>query len=297
MRVLLCGVRGSTPSPGAAFDRYGGHTSCVAVAHDGEAPRLLLDAGTGLREVPAALGGAPFVGTVLLTHLHWDHWQGLPFFGAGFVPGARVDVRAPEQDGDPVEVLSGMMRPPYFPITPQQLGVGWTFDWVAAGRLAFEGFDVLAREIPHKGGRTFGYRITDGVSTLAYVTDHGPSALGDGEYGDGPLHDAALELADGADVLIHDAQHVAAEFPRLAFLGHSTTDYAVRLAVAAGARRLVLFHHDPGRTDDELDAVVATHAGAPVPVEAARQGRVFLLPAHPGVTACPPPAIGEVAAL
>ncbi|HET7405804.1 MAG TPA: MBL fold metallo-hydrolase [Mycobacteriales bacterium] len=296
MRVRLCGVRGSTPAPGPAYDRYGGHTSCVAVAADGAAPTLLLDAGTGLREVPALLGGQPFAGTILLTHLHWDHWQGLPFFGAGFLPGARVDVRGPAQPGDPVEVLSGIMRPPYFPITPEQLGDGWTFDWIEPGRLCVEGFDVLVREIPHKGGRTIGYRITDGRSTLAYVTDHGPSAWSPGEQGDGVLHDAALELADGADVLVHDAQHVAAEFPRLAFLGHSTVEYAVRLAESAGVGRLVLFHHDPTRTDDQIDDIVAGQRGAAVPVEAGRQGRVFDLPAAPSAAPVAP-AIGEVAAL
>lgn len=296
MRVRLCGVRGSTPAPGPAYDRYGGHTSCVAVAADGAAPTLLLDAGTGLRDVPALLGGQPFAGTILLTHLHWDHWQGLPFFGAGFLPGARVDVRGPAQPGDPVEVLSGVMRPPYFPITPDQLGEGWTFDWIEPGRFCVEGFDVLAREIPHKGGRTIGYRITDGGATLAYVTDHGPSAWSPGEHGDGALHDAALELAEGADVLVHDAQHVAAEFPRLAFLGHSTVEYAVRLAESAGVGRLVLFHHDPARTDDEIDDIVARQQEAAVPVEAGRQGRVFDLPARSGA-AVVAPAIGEVAAI
>lgn len=280
MRVVLCGVRGSTPAPGPAFDRYGGHTSCVAVAHDGEPSTLLLDAGTGLREVEPLLAGGPFAGSILLTHLHWDHWQGMPFFAAGFQAGARVDVRAPAQDGRPEEVLAGMMRPPYFPITPDQLGGGWTFEWLDEGPVRVEGFEVVAREIPHKGGRTFGYRISDGAASVAYVTDHGPSALGRGEHGDGPLHPAVLELADGADVLIHDAQHVAAEFPRLAFLGHSTVEYAVRLGAAAGVGRVVLFHHDPARTDAELDDIVAGHDVAAVPVEAARQGRVFDLPTH-----------------
>lgn len=278
MKAVLCGVRGSTPSPGADFDRYGGHTSCVAVAHDGRPPTLLLDAGTGVRLVGDLLAGAPFAGSVLLTHLHWDHWQGIPFFGPGFAPGARVGLSAPRQPGEPADVLAGMMRPPYFPITFDALGAGWTFDWRDEGYAEVEGFTVLAREIPHKGGRCFGYRISDGAATLAYVTDHGPAAYGPGEHGDGELHEAALELAAGADVLIHDAQHTAAQFPALAFLGHATAEYAVRLAQAAGARRLVLFHHDPARTDAELDAIVATcQAGCDIPVEAAAQGRAFEL--------------------
>lgn len=275
MRVVFCGVRGSTPAAGAEFDRYGGDTSCVALAHEGESPSLLLDAGTGLKMVTRILGDSPFVGSVLLTHLHWDHWQGMPFFAAGFRPGASVHVSGPRQDGEPREALSGMMRPPYFPIGFDQLGPGWSFAWRDEGAGQLEGFSVVAREIPHKGGRCFGYRVTDGAVTVAYVTDHGPVSLGPGDEGYGPLHPAALELAAGADLLIHDAQHVAAEFPALAGLGHSVVEYAVDLAVESGARRLVLFHHDPSRTDDEIDTIVASQVGAGIPVEGAMQGRTY----------------------
>jgi phosphoribosyl 1,2-cyclic phosphodiesterase len=279
VRVTFCGVRGSTPSPGTRFARHGGHTSCVAVAAGDGPPTLLLDAGTGIREVHRLLRGAPFRGSVLLTHLHWDHWQGLPFFSPGFAPGARVAVSAPEQDGPAERALTGMMRPPYFPVAFDGLGAGWELAWRTPGTDDVEGFRVTAREIPHKGGRTFGYRVESaGGGVLAYVTDHGPSAYGPGERGDGPLHDAALELAAGADLLLHDAQHVAEEFPALAFLGHSTAEYAVRLGEAAGARRVVLFHHDPSRTDAELDAITARFRDRAVPVEAAREGTVHLLP-------------------
>lgn len=107
VRVHILGVRGSTPAPGPAFVRYGGHTSCLALAHDGEAPSLLIDAGTGIRRVSALLEGKPFVGTVLLGHLHWDHTQGLPFFRAGDSPGAEVALFAPAQpDGEVGTVLS-----------------------------------------------------------------------------------------------------------------------------------------------------------------------------------------------
>ena len=170
------------------------------------------------------------------------------------------------------------------------------FGWVREPRFRLEGFQVLALEIPHKGGRTLGYRITDGASTLAYVTDHGPSLVEPGEHGDGVLHEAVLELASGADILIHDAQHVASEFPRLAFLGHATAEYAVRLGVAAGVGRVVLFHHDPSRTDDQLDGIEAGQSRAGVPVEAARQGRVFELPADADVGSAVPVTMGEVTA-
>src|SRR5271157_1548062 len=124
VRIHLCGVRGSTPAPGADFLRYGGHTSCVAVAHDDdEVPTLLLDAGTGLRTVTKLLGERSFKGTMLLTHLHWDHFQGLPFFAAGDREDALIDLHLPEQeDGAGAEaVLERAMSPPHFPVSPTQL--------------------------------------------------------------------------------------------------------------------------------------------------------------------------------
>lgn len=231
MDVHFCGVRGSTPAPGLPFVRYGGHTSSVAIAHDGQRPTLILDGGTGLRAVTALLGGEPYSGTILLGHLHWDHVHGLPFFKGGGQAGSRVDVMLPAPDGDPVEVLSRGMSPPHFPIGPQLLGPGWTFNRLRDGAtLEREGFSVLVREIPHKGGQTFGFRVSDGQSTLAYLSDHAPLNLGPGPDGQGELHDAALELAADADVLIHDAQFVASEFPAVTYLGHASVEYATSLA-------------------------------------------------------------------
>ena len=112
-------------------------------------------------------------------------------------------------------------------------------------RTTIEGFDVLALEIPHKGGRTFGYRVSDGRASIAYLSDHGPVALGPGPDGLGPYHEAALALADGVDLLVHDAQHTAEELPAAAAFGHSAAEYAVALAERAGAGRVLLFHHDP----------------------------------------------------
>jgi len=121
VRLHFCGVRGSTPAPGPDFVRYGGHTSSVAIAHDGAArPTLILDVGTGVRRVTALLGGRPFTGTILLTHLHWDHVQGLPFFRAGDRDDAEVALLLPDQeDGSSAEdVLARAMSPPHFPIRP-----------------------------------------------------------------------------------------------------------------------------------------------------------------------------------
>jgi phosphoribosyl 1,2-cyclic phosphodiesterase len=271
----VCGVRGSTPAPGPAFVRTGGHTSCVALAHDGEPPSLLLDAGTGIRRVPALLGGAPFRGAILLGHLHWDHTQGLPFFGAGDHPGAEVEVLLPAQGEDAEALLARGMGPPHFPITPGELRGSWRFTALEEGEHRVAGFTVLAREIPHKGGRTFGYRVSDGRGTVAYLSDHGPVALGPGPGGHGELHDAALALCAGADVLLHDAQHTAEEFPARAHFGHSTVDYCLALATKAGVDRLLLFHHDPARSDDDLDAIVAAARATGHRVEAACEGQVI----------------------
>jgi phosphoribosyl 1,2-cyclic phosphodiesterase len=271
MRVVFCGVRGSTCAPGREFVRYGGHTSCVALAHDGALPTLVLDAGTGLRNLTRHLGGSPFRGTILLGHLHWDHTHGIPFFSAGNEPGSEVTVVMPGQ-GDPEQVLERAFSPPHFPVTPAQLQGHWRVTSHEPGHHHREGFDLLAAEIPHKGGRTFGYRVSDGGGTLAYLSDHSPITAGDGPHGLGAYHESAMALARGVDVLIHDAQHTAAEFADRAFLGHAAVEYAVGLAEEAGARTLVLFHHDPLRTDDEIDALVAAHAGGTVEVVAAAEG-------------------------
>ena len=278
MRAYFCGTRGSTPVNGAEQLHYGGNTSCIGLAHAGEPPTIVLDAGTGLQQLPLALGGRAFRGTLLLSHLHWDHTHGMPFFRNGTLPGNRVDVYLPGQGVDPEGLLARAISPPHFPIRPKQLGDGWTFNAIEPGHYEFEGFRVEALEIPHKGGRTFGYRVSDVSTTLAYLPDHSPISLGPGPDGTGVYHDAALTLAAGADLLVHDSQYTAAELPRLGFLGHSAVEYAVALAQRAKARQVALFHHDPWRTDAQIDALVAQHAAAPVRVFAAYDGMIVDLP-------------------
>lgn len=274
MHLTFCGCRGSTPVSGLQYQRYGAATSCVAVSgRAGDAPRLVLDAGTGFMNLDRLLGDRPFEGTVLISHLHWDHTHGLPFLRQAGKPGHRVDVRIPGQDGNAEEVMNRAFSPPHFPVPFSVLGERWSIEGIEPGTYELEGATVVAREIPHKGSRTYGYRVSLGGASVAYLPDHKPLALGPGPDGLGEYHPAALELADGVDLLVHDSQYLAPELPALAFLGHSAVEYALGLGAAAGARRVALFHHDPRRTDQEIDAVVAAVGDtAPIPFFAAREG-------------------------
>ena len=270
MRLLFCGVRGSTPSPGREFVRVGGHTSCVALAHDDdERWPLALDAGTGLRRLTDALDGHAFCGTLLLTHLHWDHVQGLPFFSAGDRDDARVHVVLPDQRGPTaVEALARGMSPPHFPIRPEGLRGEWSFESLESGSHCIEGFDVVAADVPHKGGRTFGFRVSDATGSVAYVPDHLPAL---------DTSPGLARLLEGVDLLVHDAQFLSHEQAVADEYGHATVDDALRLAIAAGAGTLALFHHAPARTDDEVEAIGSAAKGSGIEVVVAREGEVVEL--------------------
>jgi phosphoribosyl 1,2-cyclic phosphodiesterase len=279
VRLYLCGVRGSQPATGTDFVGVGGHTSCVALAHDDQQhPTLVLDAGTGLRRLSQMMGGDTFFGTLLVGHLHWDHIMGLPFFPAGDRPGSRVHLLIPEQGIPPEQLLDRLMSPPFFPIGTAQLRGEWTFGTYDEVTMQVEGFTVTAREIPHKGGRTMGLRVSDGSTSIAYLSDHAPADLGPGDDGLGALHPAAVELAHRVDVLVHDAQYTASEFPQRSTWGHAAADYAVTLGAACEVGRVVLFHHDPTRTDDQ---VAELRRGLAVPdgmrVDVAVEGDIITL--------------------
>jgi phosphoribosyl 1,2-cyclic phosphodiesterase len=239
---------------------------------------LLLDAGTGLRRVQELLGDRAFQGTLLLTHLHWDHVQGLPFFPSGDRVGSRVSLLLPSDDQlGPVELLSRMMSPPFFPIGPTQLRGDWDFGYVADGAFEAEGFSVVAKDVPHKGGHTVGYRVSDGRTSLAYLPDHCPTAFGSGPEEVGEYHKTALELACGVDLLIHDSHLRAEEVEAEASFGHAAAEYAVRLGELAGARQVALFHHRPERTDAEVERTVARFADRSLSVVAAEEGTTVAL--------------------
>jgi phosphoribosyl 1,2-cyclic phosphodiesterase len=260
VKVTMLGVRGSTPAPGAEFVRYGGHTSCVAVTADGAtAPTLILDAGTGLRGLPGLLDGGAFAGSILLTHLHWDHWQGLPFCPAVDRPDARTDLYLPAE-GDPVDLLARGMSPPLFPIGPDGLLGTWRFLAAQPGPSVIEGFTVTHAAITHKGGLTYGIRVERDGASVAYLPDHAPQLCST----------TAVNLCRDVDLLLHDGQFLPDERGIADAYGHATVDDALDFAARCGARRLVLTHHAPGRTDAALDALAQE-----LDVELAREGAVL----------------------
>jgi phosphoribosyl 1,2-cyclic phosphodiesterase len=263
MTLTFHGVRGSTPCHGREIARYGGNTSCVSVAVPGHQP-LLCDLGTGLRYFGLGCDQSePFEGTCLLSHLHWDHVQGLPFFSPLLREGAHLTVYSPhpEHGGTVAEVMAETIKPPLFPVTLAQLP--GTISFVEATNTEFtlhpkapEGspIEVMTRLIPHVGA-TAGYRITWQGRSISYLSDHQQPT--DGSMSVAP---GALELCRGADVVIHDAQYTPAEFATKSDWGHCTIEYAVHLAVLAQARTLVLFHHDPAHHDDLVDQLAAEAA-------------------------------------
>jgi ribonuclease BN (tRNA processing enzyme) len=249
----------------------------VAIGHDDEqSPRLILDAGTGIRRVDDLLDGSPFLGSILLGHLHWDHTQGLPFFRSADRPDAVTRLLVPEQGVPAVELIRQFMSPPAFPIEPTGLRGTWSFESIDEGTHMIEDFEVKAREIPHKGGRTFGYRISDGRSSLAYLSDHGAGdTRGPGGGVPVPFDRAAIELCSGVDLLIHDAQYTVEEQITRAPFGHSSVDDAIELARRCEAGLLLLFHHDPHHTDADVGAIEAAAATTEgLEVRAAREGDV-----------------------
>lgn len=276
VKLLLLGVRGSTPAPGPEFVKYGGHTCCVAVIPDGaDDPTLVLDAGTGLRTLTAHLSTPSYRGAIVLSHLHWDHVQGIPFFAAGDRHASVVDLYLPAQRGESGrQLLTRMMSPPLFPIEPGGLNGNWSFHTLDVGCYNIGGFTVRTSDLAHKGGRTFGYRLEDATGSVAYLPDHGPAQGCSRE---------ARQLIASVDVMLHDAQFLECERAIADEYGHATIDDAIQLADQAGVGSLVLIHHSPTRTDAQLNALAAS-IQAPMPVIVARQGQLLDVQARPDAT-------------
>jgi phosphoribosyl 1,2-cyclic phosphodiesterase len=251
VRVTFYGVRGSTPCACDENRRYGGNTACVTMEAPGEDP-IVFDLGTGLRTfgLTQPLDGS-FRGTALVSHIHWDHVQGLPFFPPADRVGARFDVYGPAQEGMSLaQAFDEFMRPPYFPVRAADLRGDIRFHDLDNGDFAVGAAKVQVRPVPHCGP-TVGYRVDWHGVSVAYISDH--QAPLDRSWS---IDEGVLELCDGADLLIHDAQYTPEEWEEKAHWGHCTVDYAVDVACEARVRRLVLFHHDPGHDDPTVDRLL-----------------------------------------
>jgi len=253
VRIRFWGTRGSIPTPGSSTVRYGGNTACVEV-RDATDRLLVLDAGTGLRELGTALqrdGEGPWDVDLLLSHLHWDHIQGIPFFRPMFNSATRIRIWGPRQ-GRPIRDILGVgMDDAFFPVDLDGLPAAFEFtDLDAGAELVVGPYRVRTSRIEHPTP-TLGYRIeADGV-VLVYATDTEDAFSG--------RPNPIVELARGADVLIHDAQYLPEDYKP--GWGHSTVPAAIEVALRAGVRRLVLTHHDPDRDDEALDRIgAAAHA-------------------------------------
>lgn len=265
MSVAFHGVRGSIPCHGEDIVRYGGNTSCVSLDIPGHDP-ILFDLGTGLRYFGQAQPvDRPFRGTCLLSHLHWDHIQGLPFFKPILDDEAAVTIYAPEQsDSRSVEeIFADTIKPPLFPVHLSMLPGMVEFREVGDHEFMIGDAHVTTRLIPHVGP-TVGYRVEWGGRSVVYMSDH--QMPEDGSFS---ASDGVLELCRDANLLIHDSQYTVEEFVGKATWGHSTPEYALWLAAKTGVERLALFHHDPSHDDDQLDEIAATAAecGARLGVE------------------------------
>jgi len=253
MRVCLWGTRGSIASAGPETIRYGGNTSCVEV-EGREGTIVILDAGTGVRRVGDTYR-RPRRLDILLTHLHMDHIQGLGFFAPLFESDFEIHIWGPPSPTQDLRTrLSRYLSPPLFPVRLRDVAARLELHDAPLEPFEVGGLVVDADTIIHPG-QTLGYRVTDGLATVAYLPDHEPT-LGRADLPAESEWTSGLDLARDADLLLHDAQYTAAEYDARVGWGHSRIDDAVRLAARAGARRLVTFHHDPAHDDVELDEML-----------------------------------------
>ncbi|MEK6794014.1 MAG: MBL fold metallo-hydrolase [Spirochaetota bacterium] len=252
MTIRFHGVRGSTPVPAADMMKYGGNTACVEV-RSAKGTILILDAGTGIRGLGHSLikefKRKPIEAHVLLSHTHWDHIQGFPFFMPIFNKANRFHIYGKSRYTKSLEeIMSGQMEHKYFPVSLNELGAHMDFTKVEDGTFTL-GRDVrvTAMEHTHPGG-AYGYRIEADGAVLAYSTDT--------EHPGKDLDERVIDLARGADILIHDSQYDDEDIVTHAGWGHSSFRQAAAVAAKAGVKKLVLFHYDPLYTDAKVDSIV-----------------------------------------
>jgi len=262
LRLTFWGTRGSVPTPGPHTVRYGGNTPCVEV-RTSSGRLIILDAGTGLRELGRSLversNGAPLEADLFLTHAHWDHIQGLPFFPPIFQAGNRFTIWGPATlNGGIGRVIREQMSPDVFPVPFETLAARVDFRNVGENEASAVDVDVASFNVQHPGGAV-AYRFTSREAdrrSFVYVSDN-ELAPNDRYRSPGNWRSQLVDFLRGANVLVHDATYTNEEYADHRGWGHSTYDEALELAIDGGVETLVLFHHKPERTDDDLDARAA----------------------------------------
>ena len=274
--IVRCwGTRGSIPTPGQHTVRYGGNTTCFEVQHGGK--RVIFDAGSGIRPLGNDLvEKGPDDIHIFLTHFHWDHIQGFPFFAPLYDPEDTIKVVGPRQkDIDVQNLFAGQMGPIYFPVPFRLVAATMDFEHLNEGAYEIDDFTIEVIRVKHPS-YVIGYRICVGGRIICFIPDNELEAdMYEVESG---FATRIRDFIADADLLVHDSMYTEEEYPHRVGWGHSTFSQSVRLAEEAGAKRLLFFHHDPTRSDDDLDSIVgrlkdaAAARGSDLLMEAAMEG-------------------------
>ena len=255
MKVEFWGTRGSLASPGTDTARYGGNTSCVSV-QGREGTWIVLDAGTGIRTLGQSLPPALDRVDILLTHLHMDHIQGLPFFAPLRRPGVEIHIWGPASTTLGLHArLQKYLSPPLFPVSVRELAAQFHFHELPDHVIEIGEFLIHAQLIIHPNP-TIGYRIQSGQAAVTYLPDHEPALAGQAFPHDKSWTSGYM-LAEGADLLIHDSQYTEDEYSQRLGFGHSSIQHAFQFATLCGVKHFAPFHHDPTHNDDTLDRMFA----------------------------------------